>query len=260
MEVLLSVMCDGDPASYIEKLNIRSDAVIVNQCDRHDDRTEMIDGLRIRIAERQERGLSRSRNLALSLAQDDICIFCDNDIRYEDDAKDKVDAAFLRHPGAGVICFFIEREERKAPIRKNEGRMGDVVRFRIFSPEIAVSRKHIGDLRLNEDFGAGGKYLMGEENIFLFEAKRRKIESIYVPLRIAKTLPNESSWFKGYDRKFFHDRGAGYEAMAKNMWYPYAWQFIIRKRGLYRKEISMLEAYKAMCDGRKEYKKDTHNR
>ena len=79
-------------------------------------------------------------------------------------------------------------------------------------------------------------------------------------LRIAKTLPNESSWFKGYDRKFVHDRGAGYEAMAKNMWYPYAWQFIIRKRGLYREDISMLEAYKAMCDGRKEYKKDTHNR
>ncbi len=254
MEVLLSVMEQGDPVLYIEKLNIRSDAVIVNQCDREDDRIENVGGHRIRIAERRERGLSRSRNLALTLASDDICIFCDNDVRYLDGAFDTIEQGFLRYPTAGIICFFIERPERGVPVRKDENIMSDVDRFRIFSPEIAVSRSNIGDLRLDEDFGAGAKYRMGEENIFLFEAKRRGIESIYVPEKIAKTLPNKSSWFTGYDERFFFDRGAGYEAMDSGRWYPYALQFLIRKRKLYKENISMRVAYKAMRDGRKEYK------
>ncbi len=242
-----------DPLLYIEKLNIRTDAVIVNQCGRNSERSEAKDGRRIRIIERAEKGLSRSRNLAIDSAVDDICIFCDNDISYVNDAKDIIEQAFGVYPDAGIICFFIERPERHEPVRLKEGNMTKTDMMRIFSPEIAIRRSHLKGLKFDEDFGAGAKYGMGEENIFLFEAARLGIKRVYIPERIAKTLPNESSWFKGYDRKFFFDRGAGYEAMDARFWHPLCLQFLLRKRELYRDTISASGAYRAMKEGRREY-------
>ncbi len=273
MQTLLSVMEPGDPLLYLDKLNIRSDALIVNQCGRegrHDVRLSsgmvIVDGKpsggtdmgrheqNVTILERAETGLSRSRNLALSEASDDICIFCDNDVRYNDDAMEVIEDAFRRYPDAGIICFFIERPERQEPFRSSEGIMSKTDMMRIFSPEMAVRRSRLGDLRFDEDFGAGARYKMGEENIFLFEAARRGIERIYIPVKIAETLPNESSWFTAFDRDFYIARGAGYEAMDGKIWHLLTWQNLIRKRNEYKATISTLDAYRAMKEGRSEYR------
>ncbi|MBO5552270.1 MAG: glycosyltransferase [Lachnospiraceae bacterium] len=263
MQTLLSVMEQGDPLEYMEKLNIRTDTLIINQCGRdgvRDVQTVRGSRLDIHIIDRNERGLSRSRNLALSEASDDICIFCDNDVRYADDAPEIIEGAFRRHPGAGIICFFIERPERHRPVRKKEGPMSKTDMMRIFSPEMAVRRSKLKGLRFDEDFGAGARYKMGEENIFLFEAERRGIERIYVPVRIAGTLPNESSWFTAYDHDFYVARGAGYEAMDKKLWHILTWQNLIRKRREYCDTISTLEAYRAMAAGRREYRNHIRER
>ena len=274
MQTLLSVMEQGDPLAYMEKLNIRTDTIIVNQCGRegrHEVSLEagivLVDGKpcggtdegkpvrRVRIVEKNEKGLSRSRNLALDEASDDVCIFCDNDVRYTDDAPAVIEDAFRRYPEAGVICFFIERPERHAPVRTSEGIMSKKDMMRIFSPEMAVRRSLLEGLRFDEDFGAGARYKMGEENIFLFEAARRGIQRIYIPVKIAETLPNESSWFTAYDKDFYFDRGAGYEAMDGKIWHILTWQNLIRKRNEYKETISTLDAYRAMKEGRKEYRK-----
>ncbi|MBQ9605646.1 MAG: glycosyltransferase family 2 protein [Lachnospiraceae bacterium] len=267
MQTLLSIMEQGDPLTYIEKLNIQTDTVIVNQCGRDGSsnvRVKLKAGnegsgntereLNICLIERNERGLSKSRNLALSEASDDICIFCDNDVRYVDDAPRIIEDAFKRHPEAGIICFFIERPERHRPVKLNEGGMSKKDMMRIFSPEMAVRRSGIRDLQFDEDFGAGARYKMGEENIFLFEAARRKIERIYVPVKIAETIANESSWFTAYDRDFYISRGAGYEAMDKKLWHLLTWQNLLRKRHEYGATISTLDAYRAMKEGRREYR------
>ncbi|MBQ9359642.1 MAG: glycosyltransferase family 2 protein [Lachnospiraceae bacterium] len=260
MQTLLSVMEKGDPLCLIDQLNIRTDAVIVNQCGRDGERIDYVNlktdaqpQLTIKIVERNERGLSKSRNLALNLASDDICIFCDNDVKYEDDAASVIEDAFARYPDAGIICFFIERPERHAPVRNNEGVMSKKDMMRIFSPEMAVRRSLLGSLRFDEDFGAGAKYKMGEENIFLFEAARRGIKRVYIPVKIAETIPNESSWFTAYDRDFYISRGANYEAMDGRLWHILTWQNLLRKRHEYRGTISTLGAYRAMKEGRKEY-------
>jgi len=256
-QVLLSVMDKDDELHYVDMLNIKSDVLIINQCGcRNNFQTSGRYG-KIYVRESDERGLSKSRNEALMYARSDTVIFCDNDVRYEDDAFKRIDAAFERNPKAAVLVFFIERPERKKPVYSSETVMDKVHMMKIFSPEIAVRKSLLGDLRLNEEFGAGAKYSMGEENIFLFEAKRRGLEIKYIPEKIATLLPVESSWFKGYDEEFFFNRGAGYYAMDPKYWYPLAWQFLIRKRRLYSKDISMGAAYKSMLDGMREYK-ETH--
>ncbi|MBQ7583471.1 MAG: glycosyltransferase [Lachnospiraceae bacterium] len=273
MQTLLSVMEQGDPLKLIGRLNIRTDAVIINQCDRTakhnvllEDGIVVVDGKpcggtderratqNIRIVEKQERGLSKSRNLALFESTDDICIFCDNDVKYTDDAPAIIEDAFERYPGAGVICFFIERPERHEPVRRSEGLMSKKDMMRIFSPEIAVRKSLLGGLRFDEDFGAGAEYRMGEENIFLFEAARRGIQRVYIPVKIAETLPNESTWFTAYDRDFYISRGANYEAMDGRLWHILTWQNLIRKRKEYKATISTLDAYRAMKEGRRRYR------
>ncbi len=254
--VLLSVMASGQSHSYPEKLNIRTDAVIVDQCGREGEEELLFDGHKVKIRCSSMRGLSRSRNLALSLCPTDCAIFCDNDVYYEDGIFERIGDAFDRYPDAGILVFFVERPERHEPVCKRECDLNRIGMMKIFSPEIAVRRSLIGDLSFDPAFGAGAKYSMGEENIFLFEARRRKIRVVYLPIRIAGLLPGESSWFTGFNEKFFRDRGAGYEAMEPKHWGILSLQFLIRKRGLYKDNAGFFQALKWMKEGRREYLRD----
>ena len=109
--------------------------------------------------------------------------------------------------------------------------------MRIFSPEIAVRKSLLGGLRFDEDFGAGARYRMGEENIFLFEAARRGIQRIYIPSKIAQTLPNESSWFTGFDRDFYVPGEQAMRPWTRDMAYPYLAEPAPEAKGVYRHDI-----------------------
>ncbi len=254
LQVLLSVMDKDDSLHYVDMLNIRTDVLIINQCGTENEYEQGGRYGNIYVRESRKRGLSVSRNEALSNARADRVILCDNDVRYDDDAFERINAAFDRNPDAGILVFFIERPERKTPVLKKEGPLGRLHSMKIFSPEIALRRSIIGDLCFDTRFGSGARYSMGEENIFLFSAIKRGIRVVYVPERIAHLLPQESGWFKGYNETFFFDRGAGYEAMDGRLWYFLSLQFLLRKRKLYRDEISMKRAWKSMCEGRREYR------
>ena len=253
VQVLLSVMDENDASHYADDLNITAPALIINQCSRNGVRKAEKNGRKIEIIETTDRGLSRSRNMALENAEQDEVIFCDNDVRYADDAFVQINSAFERNPDAGIIVFFIERPERHEPVYAEESVMDRLHMMKIFSPEMAVRKSMLGNLRFNEDFGAGAKYSMGEENIFLFEAYRRGIKAVYVPVKIESLIPNESSWFRGYSGKFFTDRGAGYYAMEPSHWTVLSLQFLIRKHKLYSRDISFLQAWKCMKRGRNDY-------
>lgn len=246
---------------YIDILNVRTDAVVVNQCDR-DERIEISadedeKGRNVLFLSSSDRGLSKSRNMAIrESAGAEICIFCDNDVVYEDNAKELITGAFARNPEADIIVFFIRRPERQAPIRETEGELKYSGAMRIFSPEIAFRRESLvkHGLYMNEMFGAGARYGMGEENIFLFEAIGKGMKVLYCPVEIAHLLDTESTWFHGYTDKFFTDRGANYYAMTKRWYWLLILQFAVRKRSLYKDDNRMLHAISVMFAGAKEYR------
>ncbi|MBR5376701.1 MAG: glycosyltransferase family 2 protein [Lachnospiraceae bacterium] len=254
VQVLLSVMDKQDSLHYVDMLNIRTDVLIINQCGTDNEYEQGGRYGNIYVRESKKRGLSISRNEALDNARSDRVILCDNDVRYDDDAFVRINAAFERNPDAGILVFFIERPERHVPVLKKEGPLDRLHSMKVFSPEIAIRRSLTGDLKFDAEFGSGAKYSMGEENIFLFRAMERGIKVIYVPERIATLLPQESGWFTGYNEGFFFDRGAGYEAMDEKHWHFLALQFLLRKRKLYRNEISMAGAWRSMKEGRREYR------
>ena len=257
--VLLSAMHQSD-TSLLRELNIGCDAVLINQCDTQGETLTEEGARRLLFLSTTDRGLSKSRNLAVKKAseeafdRDDICIFCDNDCVYEDDSPKRILEAFDRNPDADIIVFFISRPERRSPVMKSEGPMGRMASFKIFSPEIAFRKKSILEnaLAMDERFGAGGTYGMGEENIFLFDAIAKGLKIVYCPQKIATLSQTESTWFKGYSDRYFVDRGAGYQRMSSALSVFFILQFAVRKYGLYKNDNGFFRALKMMFKGRNE--------
>jgi len=257
LQVLLSAMHLEDE-KYIDSLNIVTDAVVINQCDREcekDVKRSAVNGAmqKVTYIETKERGLSKSRNMAIRNANADICILCDNDVEYQYGYEGMILRAFASQPDADIIVFFIKRKERQKPIFDEVKKMNYLSVLKIFSPEIAFRRKNILDTPYDEEFGAGAKYRMGEENLFLYECLKKKKNIIYMPIQIAELREEESTWFRGYDREFFLCRGANYVAMSKWFSHVLIWQFALRKKSLYGQNAGMFQVIKWMYEGRREY-------
>ena len=256
--VLLSAM-GVDPDEILCKLNISGPSVIIDQCEGNE--RKEIPEKRCLYVKTTERGLSKSGNMALREAGAigaGLCIFCDNDVLYRDDYEQVIGEAFERNPDSDILVFFIERPERRRSIFSNERRLDALHCLKIFSPEIAfrLSSVRRAGLKMDELFGAGAKYGMGEENIFLLDALRSGLKITYVPIKIAKTIENESTWFKGYTRRFFINRGAGFYRMSPVFGFPLCLQFAVRKHGLYSGDIGFFPALGAMLKGIGEYRRE----
>ena len=101
VEVLISCMHQKD-ASIVARTNVQSDVLVVNQCDRdgYDEFTFINKSGKsclARIIHTTERGLSKSRNMALKNAKGDVCLICDDDEVMEDDYVEKIVVAFEKY-------------------------------------------------------------------------------------------------------------------------------------------------------------------
>ena len=90
LQLLISAV-NADPAALIRKMNIRSDAVLVNQCGKVSYEELSTEGYTVRVFSFDEKGVGLSRNNALMRADKDICLFSDEDIVYTDDYRNTVD-------------------------------------------------------------------------------------------------------------------------------------------------------------------------
>lgn len=174
IEVLLSCMHQADN-SIVKKTNINSDALVINQCNRESyDKYSDQRGNFIRIVSTTERGLSRSRNMAINLAQADICLICDDDEILDDQYVYKILKAFENNPKADVICFALKGLNKKYP--KEIVKINFLSALKISSVQIAFRRDKIikNKIRFDETVGSGVSNAGGEENIFLYNCLRKK--------------------------------------------------------------------------------------
>ena len=100
LEILLSCMHQTD--EIIKRSNIRCNVTVVNQCDKDDKRTIPIDGKDdgcvANWIDSTERGLSRSRNMALQSASFDFCLISDDDEVFVDGVDTIIEKAFKDNP------------------------------------------------------------------------------------------------------------------------------------------------------------------
>lgn len=255
LQVLIATMYQKD-YSLLKKMNIHSDAIVINQCDKIYDDEIQHNGMKVKWFNDSERGLSKSRNMALKYATGDICVLADDDLVYVENYKDLIIEQFKLHPDADIITFQVEGIEKKFKnYHKKTRELNHLTSMKVSSVEIAFRLKKINelDIKYDEKFGAGSKYKMGEENIFLTHCIKKGLKILYVPVKIADLHIGESSWFNGYNKDYFISKGAQFTAMSESLSLLYILQFALRKHALYKKEISLPNALSNMLQGRSEY-------
>src|SRR4051812_42280846 len=104
VEFLVSTMNFKD-VSLLEDMNINTNTLIINQCDKDEVINKNFQDKKVRILSFVERGLSKSRNQALKNAVGDFCIIADDDMYYYEGIQDKISDITKKNPNVSVFIF-----------------------------------------------------------------------------------------------------------------------------------------------------------
>ena len=255
IQILVSTMHQTD-YSLVEKMNIFSDAIIINQCDRNGYKQFQTNGHTIDWYDTTERGVGKSRNKALFAATADICVFADDDMVYDKNAYNAVYDAFTSYPDASLIVFNVPTGNNKSLDIKKDHRLHQWNAFRYGTYHFAIRRNDILKNRISISllFGGGAKYSCGEDSLLLADCFKHKLKLYAVTSLLGINHEGESTWFHGYNDKFFKDRGTLYYAMSKTLAIPYCIRYTLIKKHLYIKDRTPKQVFNLMMQGIKEYK------
>ena len=254
-QILLSIMNNKNPEEFIKKMNVKGDYIVINQVTKDDIDLINVDDSSKKIISIKEKGLSKSRNLAITSSTADIGIFSDDDMSYEDNYEQIIEDAYKKYPDADIIAFMIKNHGKKV---FKEGRIKFLDSLKISSIQITINLKKIKEkkVKFDEQFGSGSKYFMGEENIFMSDCFRKKAKVYFVPKEIGTlNLENDSQWFKGYDENYFLAKGAVFYRISKILYRLLIIRFAIVKKSKFE-NMSSISAMKYMFKGVKKYKKE----
>lgn len=213
LEVLVATM-QRDDFSLIEKMHLWDvSAVIANQCDRWDYGECETQNGRVRMISTRTRGVGVNRNLALQLSTADFLLFADDDIAYYDGALQAVERAFHELPDADVIFFAIDMTRNGEvfdPRRHTTRRLHTWNSFRYGACRMAVRRESIVKKRIafSTLFGGGCIYGSGEDSVFIRDCLRAGLKLYSHECVLGACAKDSSTWFSGFNEKYFFDRGA----------------------------------------------------
>jgi len=251
VEVLIAGV-NQNPELLMEQMNIESDAILVNQCDKYAIHSFEHRGRNIRVFHMAERGVGLSRNTAMMRASGDICLFSDQDIVYESGYEQAMLKEFDAHPEADMILFNIEvakdrrtyhNEAWKKVHWYNCGRYGAV--------SFAIRREKLieSGVTFSLMFGGGAKYSAGEDSLFLKQFMDKGYQVYASPITIGRESEGDSTWFKGYTEKFFFDRGVLYHYLYGLLAKVWALRFLMAHKKKLCGDMTVKQAYKIMCNG-----------
>ena len=232
IQLLIATMHQDD-YSLLDRINLQSEAVVINQCDRESNYIFSVNGHKVTWINTLERGLSRSRNMALKNATADLCVICDDDEVLSDNYPEMINNAYSNLPDADLIVFNVNRigwnEQERIFIKS-----GKVRRFKTYgSVHLTFRRERINQKQIvfNTDFGAGsGKYTSAEDAIFCRSCHLNGLKMYTYPGILCSVTCEESTWFKGYDEHYFYDVGAYLSVAFPKTKHIMKWYYPLRVR------------------------------
>ncbi len=260
VQVLIASMNQVDH-SLLSKMNIQTDAIVGNQCDKNEIETFVYCGNRITYLNFAERGVGLNRNNALMRADNEICLFADDDMVYKDGYEKIIIDAFERHKDADVLAFNLEElvkdNSHFVPKRKKitkEARVNYLNCLRYGTARIAIKLRpvRLNGISFNLCFGGGTEHCHGEDNLFVVSCLSKGLKMYSVPETIAAlTEERASSWNDGFDEKYVRDQGMLYRCMTRKYWRLLCLQDAIRRHSSY--DMSIIKCYKTMVKSGKKY-------
>ena len=258
VEVLVACMHQADDMLYRE-MNLQTDAVLANQCDQYGyvEYSEP-NGSKAKLVSSADRGVGKNRNKALLHASGEYLLCADQDMIYEDNYATIVEEAFKACPKADLIAFNLTYLNRFTPGRKAGKKFKRIHvwnSMRYGAARIAIRRSSLekATLSFSHLYGGGAKYSSGEDSLFIREALRKGLKLYYCPVILATVKQEESSWFRGYNEKFFIDKGVLIANAFPILKHILRFYFAYGMRNL-SKEFSFRRICKLMKQGYREFK------
>jgi len=253
-EILCVTMHQTD-FSKIEEMNIRSDVVFANQADTTAYKEIEFDGKRAKMITTSTRGVGINRNLALTFANAEICLFADDDVKYVDNLENIILQEFDSHPDADVFIFHLdtddnERQQIKYTKTRYHGRF-ERMPWGGFRIAVRLDSIRKANLWFTTLFGGGCIFPSGEDSMWLIDAKRKGLKFYVSKETIGTVSFNESTWFTGADEKFYFGKGAFYASVHSKTFIP--WMLYFASRTRHSKKLSFVQKIKWMKLGKQGY-------
>ena len=251
---LVSAM-HADVKKLSEKMNIQTEAIIINQGDGFGYEEIQRNGCLIKCYSFMEKGVGLSRNNALLRSQGDISLFSDDDIRYIPDYPKKIEDEFLTHPEADIIFFNVGVEENRKTYENTKWKRVHIYnsgRYPTYSLAVRTKKLHQNNLTFSLLFGGGARYSNGEDSLFIRDCLKKGLKAYSSTVFIGNEEAGESTWFAGYNEKFFYDRGVLYHYLYGAFAYLFGLRFIWTKKQIMCKDINWKKAYRLLKKGIRE--------
>ena len=250
---------DKIDTSFLENIELCTDAVVVNQCDRNDKfLSKTLSEKRILFLCTTERGLSKSRNAAINNATADICVLSDDGFIHINGYDKIVEEAYTAYPHADIITFQNVRHGKRVrnyspqPYKHNIFTLLSVLSNEItFRPE---SLKRVC-IKFDEKFGEDSVFEHGEEFVFLGECLKRELSIYYIPAPIGALPEIRVSQLLTFDKNYFVSKGASFKAVGGFFAPVLSLYFAIGKFKAYRNQCSFFKALSYLSKGGRAYKK-----
>lgn len=254
IEVLVSTM-NQNAETLVRKMKIDTNAIIINQNNKWDYKEYKNNKNIIKIFECKEKGIGLSRNTALMRSTADICLFADDDVVYENNYEEIVLNAFQELPEADVIIFNVPSTNKSRPSPKiNKTKKiykYNCLKYGTFS--LAVKRKSIikNNIYFSLLFGGGAPFGSGEDSLFIMDCIKMKLSVYVYPKKIGIVNHDSSTWFEGYNEKYFRDKGALFSQISKGFSKILCCQFLLRKYAVFNndKNFNIIKSWKDMMIG-----------
>ena len=206
IQVLISTMFLKNAVDLLRKMNIQTDAIIIDQCDRNEFEKIVYNGNNIEIYHTIERGLSKSRNYAIKHSKADIIIFADDDFYYSNGYYNIIEEKYNFYKDADIIVFGAIRNDDFVYRKFKNGRLAPKYRYNINSIRITAKRESLVKMNLyfDERFGTGSEFSSGEDNIFISDCFKNKL-NIYTDdyiMCVGIKDDRESTWWHGYNHLY----------------------------------------------------------
>lgn len=214
--------------------------LVINQCPEGN-LPPPLDAPQLRMVSVQDRGLAKSRNLALDAARGDVVVLADDDLRYLPNALRTVRQAFAAHPDATAITFQFLNSDTGQPYKRYPAsgfRHNLQTIASVSSVEIALRRDRLGSLRFDPAFGLGARYPSAEEGVFLADLIHAGHKLYYWPAPLC-SHPGQTSGHTQWSPAVAEAKGAAFARMYRGAWPLVTVWFALRKFPLYRKRLGL---------------------
>lgn len=210
-QLIVSTMKQEDDR-LIDQMNISSDAIIINQSDKFSYHETEKKGHIIKWYEFKERGIGLSRNTGFMRAEADIIQFADDDMVFTDTYMQDVLDEYERHPEADVILFSNKclNKDRMPYQVDSFAQVGRIEGVKFGGARITARREKIlyNNISFSLLFGGGARYGAGEDVTFVQDCIKAGLKVYKSPIVVSTMKQDASTWFSGYDKKYYKDKGA----------------------------------------------------